>query len=627
MQMFPAPWHPWISLSVTAVVFLAMWRRGGPTDLLFLGGLVVVTVCGVIKPEDALAGFANPAVITVGALFVVAAGLRSTGVLDQVGQQLLGRAQTAGAALVRLTFAVLGFSAFINNTPVVAMFVPVVLDWCRKRGLSPSRLLIPLSYMAIMGGTCTLIGTSTNIIVNGLLEERRVSAEREGLYTADFRQQLRNMTLFEIGKVGLPCAVIGGLYLLLVGRRLLPNRTELIEQLDEQRREYLVEMLVQPECRLIGKTVEEAGLRHLRGLFLVEIDRESEMIAPVTPKDLIRAGDRLVFTGVVTTIVDLEKIPGLVPAGDVTYEIHPLERRLRHLSEAVLSRSSPLIGRTVRQANFRQRYNAAVVAVHRNGVRLRGKIGAIVLEAGDTLLLQTRTEFASRFRHSSDFYLVASVEGSQSRRHDRAWLAVVLVLALIFWLSTSCISDGGLLGGLGSPAIPAVAIAGLMIVGRCLPVAEARSVIDLQVLVTIAAALGLGRALDESGAARSIAELLVGSVGNHPYLLLVELYVLTVIFTELITNNAVAAILFPIGVATAAAGGLSPRPFVIAVAMAASLSFLTPIGYQTNLMVMGPGGYQPRDYLRAGWPLALLVGVAALLLIPVWWPFELPPVP
>lgn len=627
MQMFPAPWHPWISLSVTAVVFLAMWRRGGPTDLLFLGGLVVVTVCGVIKPEDALAGFANPAVITVGALFVVAAGLRSTGVLDQVGQQLLGRARTAGAALVRLTFAVLGFSAFINNTPVVAMFVPVVLDWCRKRGLSPSRLLIPLSYMAIMGGTCTLIGTSTNIIVNGLLEERRVSAEREGLYTADFRQQLRNMTLFEIGKVGLPCAVIGGLYLLLVGRRLLPNRTELIEQLDEQRREYLVEMLVQPECRLIGKTVEEAGLRHLRGLFLVEIDRESEMIAPVTPKDLIRAGDRLVFTGVVTTIVDLEKIPGLVPAGDMTYEIHPLERRLRHLSEAVLSRSSPLIGRTVRQANFRQRYNAAVVAVHRNGVRLRGKIGAIVLEAGDTLLLQTRTEFASRFRHSSDFYLVASVEGSQSRRHDRAWLAVVLVLALIFWLSTSCISDGGLLGGLGSPAIPAVAIAGLMIVGRCLPVAEARSVIDLQVLVTIAAALGLGRALDESGAARSIAELLVGSVGDHPYLLLVVLYVLTVIFTELITNNAVAAILFPIGVATAATSGLSPRPFVIAVAMAASLSFLTPIGYQTNLMVMGPGGYQPRDYLRAGWPLALLVGVAALLLIPVWWPFELPPVP
>ncbi len=614
-------------MSVTAVVFLAMWRRGGPTDLLFLGGLVVVTVCGVIEPEDALAGFANPAVITVGALFVVAAGLRSTGVLDQVGQQLLGRTRTAGAALVRLTFAVLGFSAFINNTPVVAMFVPVVLDWCRKRGLSPSRLLIPLSYMAIMGGTCTLIGTSTNIIVNGLLEERRVSAEREGLYTADFRQQLRNMTLFEIGKVGLPCAVIGGLYLLLVGRRLLPNRTELIEQLDEQRREYLVEMLVQPECRLIGKTVEEAGLRHLRGLFLVEIDRESEMIAPVTPKDLIRAGDRLVFTGVVTTIVDLEKIPGLVPAGDVTYEIHPLERRLRHLSEAVLSRSSPLIGRTVRQANFRQRYNAAVVAVHRNGVRLRGKIGAIVLEAGDTLLLQTRTEFASRFRHSSDFYLVASVEGSQSRRHDRAWLAVVLLLALIFWLSTSCISHGGLLGGLGSPAIPAVAIAGLMIVGRCLPVAEARSVIDLQVLVTIAAALGLGRALDESGAAKSIAEFLVGSVGSHPYLLLVVLYVLTVIFTELITNNAVAAILFPIGVATAAAGGLSPRPFVIAVAMAASLSFLTPIGYQTNLMVMGPGGYQPRDYLRAGWPLALLVGAVALLLIPVWWPFELPLAP
>jgi di/tricarboxylate transporter len=298
---------------------------------------VAVSVLGVISPAEALAGFANEAVITVGALFVVAAGLRSTGVLDQVGNWLLGTARTTGAAAVRLALALEAISAVILNTAVVAMFVPVVLDWCRRRGVSPSRLLIPVSYLAILGGTCTLIGTSTTIIVNGLLnqehrlEEQRI-AEGQGRYPADpqasraFSHELRGMTLWEIGQVGLPCALVGGLYLLLFGRRVLPDRRELVEQLDEQRREYLVETLVQPECRLIGKTVEEAGLRHLRGLFLVEIDREGDSITPVTPGDRILAGDRLIFTGVVSTIVDLEKIPGLVPAADTTYDFHPRAR-------------------------------------------------------------------------------------------------------------------------------------------------------------------------------------------------------------------------------------------------------------------------------------------------------------
>jgi di/tricarboxylate transporter len=628
----------WISILVTLAVFATMLlRRGAPTDLLFLGGLVGVTVLGVISPAEALSGFANEAVITIAALFVVAAGLRSTGVLDQVGNWLLGTARTARAATVRLTLALEAISAVILNTAVVAMFVPVVLDWCRQRGVSPSRVLIPVSYMAILGGTCTLIGTSTNIIVNGLLrdeyqnEQQRIEAG-EARYEPDpeaFRAKLEGMTLWEIGKVGFPCAVLGGLYLVFFGRRMLADRSALVEQLDEQRREYLVEMLVRPDCRLIGKTVEAAGLRHLRGLFLVEIDRQGDAITPVTPNDTIHAGDRLIFTGVVSTIVDLEKIPGLVPAADMTYEFLPHRRQLRHLSEAVLSPSSPLIGRTVRQANFRERYNAAVVAVHRNGARLPSKVGEITLRPGDTLLLQTRTGFTDRFRDSRDFCLVSDVEGSEARRHHRAWLAALLLVVLVIWLvATSLIGQQvrqeGLPAGLGSTAVAGLAIAGLMIVGRCLPLAEARSVIDLRVLVTIAAALGLGTALRESGAAKSIAESLVTIVGEtNPYTLLAVLYLLTVVFTETITNNAVAVMLFPIAVETAAVSGYSPRPFVMAIALAASLSFLTPIGYQTNLMVMGPGGYQPRDYLRAGWPLALLMAVTAMTLIPIIWPFAL----
>ncbi len=618
--------HAWISLAVTAAVFIALqWRRNVPADLLFLGGLMAVTVLGVITPGEAMAGFANPAVITIGSLFVVAAGLRSTGVLDWVGHRLLGTARTAASALMRLTFTVLGISAFINNIPVVAMFVPVVLDWCRKRGVSPSRLLIPVSYLAILGGNCTLIGTSTNIVVNGLMQEERRIDVAQQQYTPAFREQLHGMTLFEIGKVGLPCAVVGALYLLFIGRRFLPDRTELIEQLDDQRREYLIEMLVQPDCRLIGRTVEEAGLRRLRGLFLVEIDRQDDVITPVTPSDIIRAGDRLVFTGVVTTIVDLEKIPGLVPAADMAYEIRPQHRQQRNLSEAVLSSSSPLIGTTVRRANFRQRYNAAVVAVHRNGQRLPNKIGDIILQPGDTLLLQTRTGFSAAFRHSRDFYLVADVEGSEPRRHDRAWMAVILVALLILWLSaTGWISSGSLFAGFGSTAVAGVVVAGLMVICRCLSMDEARSVIDLHVLLTIAAALGLGRALTESGAAQTIGRWTVECVGSgQPMLLLVIIYILSLVFTELITNNAVAAMLFPFAVSTAAAAGLSPRPFAMAIAIAASLSFITPIGYQTNLMVLGPGGYRPRDYLRAGWPMVVLITTTALLLIPVAWPFAL----
>lgn len=616
----------WLSLAVTLAVFVSLlWRRDLPPDFLFLGGLVALVLLGVISPSDALGGFANPAVVTIAALFVVAAGLNATGVLDWIGNRLLGGARTATAAMVRLAGVVVSLSAFVNNTPVVAMFVPVVLHWCRQRGVSPSRLLIPLSYLTILGGVCTLIGTSTNVVTNGLLKEEQRIAQTEERYTLAFRRQLHEMSLFELGRVGLPCAVFGTLYLLLFGRRFLPDRTGLVDQFGAERREYLVEMLVQPGCRLIGKTVEDAGLRHLRGLFLIEIDRDDEVITPVAPEDVIHERDRLIFTGVVTTIVDLVRIPGLVPAADITYDVHPRRRRQRHLCEAVISRSSPLVGVTVREARFRQLYQAAVVAVHRNGTRVPSKIGDIVLEPGDTLLLQTRTEFAQRYRHSRDFCLVASVEGSQPRRQERAWLSLGLLGVLIVWLAAeSWTPEAGPLAGLASPAVAAMTVAGLMVATRCLPVSEARSALDLQVLITIVAALGLGRALSESGAANSLAGLLIAGVGgDNPYLLLAAVYVLAMLFTEVMTNSAVVAMLFPLAVATAAASGYSPRPFVMAITLGASLSFLTPIGYQTNLMVMGPGGYRPADFFRVGWPLSLLTGAIALALIPRVWPFAM----
>lgn len=626
--MLPVAYHPWLAIAATIIVFLALQlRRGAPTDLLFLVALVVVTMAGVISPDDAFRGFSNSALLTIAGLLVVAAGLRSSGVLDWVGKTLLGSVETERGALLRLAPALIASSAFMLNTALVAMAAPVLVDWCRRKRISPSRMLLPVSYLTILGGVCTLIGTSTTLIANGILkteQERRivqfeerfepdeVSAEKSK--RQEFIERTGPMGLFEIGGVGLPCALVGAMFMLFVAPRLLPNRTDLIEQLGEHRREYLVEMQVLPTCPLIGDDVESAGLRHLPGLFLIEIDRAGDTLTPVSPQDIIHANDRLIFTGVVSTIVDLEKIPGLVPAADISYEIHPETRTRRRLTEVVLSRTSPLIGQTVREANFRRLYNAAVVAIHRNGVRLTNKIGSIPLEPGDTLLLQTRDDFVSAYRNSRDFYLVSSVEGDASRRHDKAKLAGSLVLALIVWLILGAIPDL-LPSSLASPAVASLAVAVVMILTKCLRVSEARNALDMRVLVTIAAALGLGLALERSGAAGMVAHGIIRAVGQNPYVLLAVLYVVAIVMTELISNNAVAAMLLPLGIAVAEVGSVDPRPIILAITLAASLSFATPIGYQTNLMVMGPGGYKPTDYLRCGGPLAILIAATALTLL------------
>ena len=618
-----------IAIAVTALIFLAMQRRPVVSiDLLFLGGLVIVTLTGVLSPTKAVSGFSNKAVIMIAALFAASAGLRVTGALDWIGNRLLGSATTERSALVRLAATLVPASAFVLNTPLVAMMAPVVVDWCRRRSISPSRLLIPLSYLTILGGVCTLIGTSTTLVINGKLADMVVEAD----YPPEIVSRIGELKFFEITAAGVPLALIGVAYMLLVAPRRLPNRTDLVEQFDEHRRDYLVDMQVEPSCPLIGKTVQNAGLRNLPGLFLIEIARSGETITPVSPDDTIRAGDHLVFTGVVTTIADLERIPGLVPAADGSFESQPAERIRRQLTEAVLSRTSPLIGLTVREADFRKSYNAAVVAVHRNGERLTNKVGSIRLEAGDTLLLQTRNEFVDAHRNSREFYLVSRLGETTARRHDRALFASLLFLGLILWLTVCSLWPSLVPWGNWtenhSHAIVALAIVVAMIVSRCLTTSEARSAIDLQVLLTIGAALGLGEAIDRSGAARWLAQSLVDGtnaiglpVAWKPYLLLAVVYFVSQLFTETITNVAVATIMIPVAVGVATVGHYDPRPFIIAITLAASLSFVTPIGYQTNLMVMGPGGYQPRDFWRAGWPLALTMTISGLVLIPWLWPF------
>ena len=586
------------TLGVLAV--LLYWLvKDKPADVLFVGAVVLLAAFRVITPEQAFSGFANSGMLIVAAMFVVAAGLRETGLMHDVGDRLLGRVQTEGQALLLLACVLIPSAMFMNNTPKVALLVPVLIDWSRKRRISPSRLLMPLSFISILGGTCSLIGTSTNLVVQGLL----------------IKEGRPPMGFLEIGKVGLPCALLGAAYLLTIGRRLLPDRKELIEQLEDTRREYLVEMLVQPGCRLVGKTVGAAGLRRLPGLFLIEIDREGEVIGPVGPDEPIQANDRLVFTGLVTTIVNLEKIPGLVPAADARYEVSPAMQRGRQLCEAVISPSSPLIGQRVRDADFRALYDAAIVAVHRNGARVTNKIGETYLHAGDTLLLQVGPNFSRAFRNKPDFYLVSDVEDSSPVRHDRRRAAAIIFLAMI----------AAFLSGKVDILLAAMLAAGAMVATRCLSVAQARKSIDLPVLVAIAASFGVGKALEQSGVAKLFAGMLVeGTRAWGPTATLAAIYFGTMVLNELISNNAAAALSFPFCLESARLLGVNERPFIMGVVLAASYAFASPIGYQTHMMVFGPGGYRFTDFLRVGIPLNLLMWVAAVILIPMIWPFHAP---
>ena len=597
-------WHPWFTFAAVVAVFIGL-SLNYASDAMLVGAVVACAIAGIIDTEEAFSGFANTGMLTIAALYVVVAGLRETGGLDILGGRLLRGARTERQVLARMTYSVPCVSAFLNNTPIVAMFIPILGKWCRNNRVAPSKLLIPLSFLSILGGTCTLIGTSTNLVVNGLMVEH--CHQDPGLFAS-----LHSMSFFELSYVGVPYAIIGSLYLLLVGHRLLPERRGFLEHLGESRREYLANMQVRAGCRLIQQTVEDAGLRHLPGLFLIEILREGQLIAPVRPDEILNEGDVLTFTGVVSTIVDLEKIPGLAPVPTDTYEPHASRQHNEMLCEAVVSSTSPLTGKTIRDADFRALYNAAVVAVHRGEERLAGRVGDIVLRAGDTLLLQAGPHFVRAHRNDPDFFLVSGVEDSRPVRHNKALLSLGLLAGLVVLMAS----------GLVPIVLAAFLVAGLMVATRCVSFADARQSIDWKTLLTIAAALGLGKALVNAGCVDVFANAVIASVGQWgPLAVLASIFLITAVFTAVVTNNAAAALMFPFAIGFALKMNVDPRPFAMAVAFAASASFITPLGYQTNLMVYGPGGYRMSDFTRVGLPLNVLMFITATLLIPLVWPF------
>ncbi len=587
-------WQGWLTIGVVlATLGLLLWERFTP-DKVMLGAVAFLIASGILGPREALAGFWNPGVLTVAVLFVLVAALKSTGAIRWIGDWVLGRPRGEGMARTRLIAITAPLSAFINNTPIVAMLTSAIEQWSRRSGIAPSKLLLPMNYATILGGMCTLVGTSTNLIVAGLVLQRG---------------DLPALTMFDPLGVGAVAAVAGGLFLLTAGRWLLPARQSALQQAIDTH-EYVVEMLVEPDGEIVGKTIGEAKLRRLAGSFLVELVREGALHVAVAPAQVLCAGDRLVFIGATDAVRELRRVPGLRPATDQLFKIDDAGGQ-RTLVEVVLSAYSPAVGRTLPESAFRSRYNAAVIAVARRGTRLHGKLGEIELQVGDTLLLETDADFPRRRANSSDFLVINEIDGAAQVDRPRAMTALG-VIGLMVLANTAFGVD---------ILVSALLAALLVLLAGCVQVLELRRSVDLRLIAVIACSFALGAALERSGVAAVAATHLLSMAADDPFRTLVLVYIAAVIFTELITNNAAAVLIFPIAMAAADQLGVQPMPFVIATMMGASAGFITPIGYQTNMMVYGPGGYRFTDYVRLGLPLSLVVGTAVLFAIPYFWPF------
>ena len=600
------PWEAWFALAVVAALVAALARNLAGPDVILGGGAVALMTMHVLSPRfpapsEVASAFGNEALLAVGVLFVVAAGLTETGALHAILGPVLGQPRSVTAAQARLTVPVAAVSGLMNNTPLVAMCVPVVNDWCKRTGLNPSKLFIPLSYAAVLGGLCSLIGTSTTMIVQSMMIAARASDP-----------SMPVMGLFTISPVGIPAALVGLAFILVASPKLLADRRTPRASLADAR-SYTAEMVVLPRSPIAGRTIEDAGLRHLPGLYLAGLERQGEAVPAVGPEQRLHAEDRLVFVGLVDSIVDLQRMKGLAPATDQVFKINGYRHDRCHV-EAVVSNTCPLVGRTVREGRFRSRYDAAIIAVHRNGERLNRKIGDIELQAGDTLLLETHPNFLKHYRHSRDFFLTSPVENSQLRRHDRAWVALAILVGMVLVVGFEPYTRVGLLNG-------ALIAAGLMIATRCCSMEQARRSLEWPLLIAIGASLAIGRAIETTGLAQALSGALVGGAAGAPWLVLAQVYIATLLLTEVVTNNAAAVLMFPVAHAAAGALGVSMMPFAIVVAIAASAAFATPLGYQTHLMVFGPGGYRFSDFARIGVPLDLLVMAVTLTVTPIVFPF------
>lgn len=567
-------------------------------DVAILGGLIMLMLGGVVDLVDATAGFSSPAVLMLAGLFVVAKGVERTGAIRQFARRTLGHPRSVAGAQLRMMVPVSLLSGVMNNTPIVAICIPIVREWSRRLKISPSHLFMPLSFAAILGGKLTLIGTASNIIV---MEEWVSWSEASGLAGPSPLMQFLG-----VAAIGLPCLIVGIAFILIAAPKLLPIRKPNTQE-QPNAREYQVNFVVKKGSSVIGQTIENAGLRNLPGLFLSGVERGNIQLPAVDPSFMLNEDDRLVFVGLLDSVLDLRQIRGLEPDDTQTKKLDVTDTT-RTLAEAVVSTNSDIVGKTVRQSQFRARYNAVILAVHRQGQQIAAKIGDITLKPGDTLLLETHVNFRSMWRRSDEFFLISDVPGGDPTRNQRAPIALLIVAVLIAMLIWAPIDRVTVVWG--------CALA--MVVTRCATGTEAREGLDWRVLLVIAGAIGIGKALVNTGLAADAGGglAMIGGELGVPAMLFV-VFMASAILSQFITNYAAAALLFPVGMTIAATMGIDATAIVFVLMLGVGCSFISPIGYQTNLMVYGPGGYRFLDYARLGVPLTILLGVVSAVLAPM----------
>lgn len=612
--MFFENWQQVFLVVLMVVVFMAFVKEWLSAELVALGGLVACVLSGVLSvtpgaENNALQVFAHPAPITVACMFIMSAALDRTGVIESLGhwfEQLAGGSPLR--MLVVMIALVAGLSGFVNNTPVVVVFMPIVLGICRRKDYKASRFLIPLSYAAVAGGTMTIIGTSTNLVATGIANK-----------------VMKPFTMFEITPLGLAFVAVTFIYLVTIGRKLLPDRTTLAALIDnETSREFITHAFVKENSPLAGQLFSDSELAGIKKARVLEVRRDGIRLTAPLPEICFEAGDEIVFKGRIDALMGIKKDAIVDVRGEEKLGLEDVRTESAVLMEGILGPESSLAGKNLKELNFRQRFGVLILAVHRKGENLRERFEDERLRFGDTLLVQGPAGKMRQLFQQKDFINLSEPKQRESRTEKAKYVLLALGAFIVL---------GALGGNFGIPAVPTVLLAMCCALGvlvtRCLDPHEAFQAIEWKVVFMICGMLGLGMAMSHSGLAAITAKSVVGMVDSiefidaayKPYIMLAAFYLLANILTELISNNAVAALLTPLGIFVGIQMGVDARPFVVAVMFGASASFSTPIGYQTNTFVYGAGGYKFGDFFKVGSPLSILLWIMASIMIPIIWPF------